>query len=96
MASYVDTSVLVDVASKLETDATQLSTLSGTLSSAGGQVSGGWSDNNSAIFAQRFGEFTKATGDLIGEIQNYSKVIKECAKAYDDLQAAALAKMGGA
>ena len=96
MASYVDTSVLVDVASKLETDVTALTSMSGTLSSAGGQVSNGWSDNNSAIFAKRFGEFSTATGDLIKEIGNYAKFIKDCAKAYEDLQSTALAKMGGA
>jgi hypothetical protein len=94
-SSYVNMTELIRIGNYLVDSAGPLGSMSGDLSSASGEVTKGWNDDqNSATYAQKFGQFIEETNKLIAEISKYGSFLKEAAGTYSTSQSGAMQRMG--
>lgn len=95
--SYVSMDSLNEISASMKSSAALLSTYMSEFSTAAGNVTNGWSDDeNSGIFAQKVSEFSSAGNSLISEITNYADFMADCANnKYSPAQSDALKTMGG-
>ena len=94
-STYVNITELIRIGEYLVGCESPLSTLAGELSSASGDVTKGWNDDqNSATYAEKFGKFIEETNKLIAEISKYGSFLLESADTYSASQSGAMQRMG--
>lgn len=95
--SYVNMDSLKEISNNMKSSAGLLTTYISEFSTAAGNVTNGWSDDeNSAIFSQKISEFSTAVNSLITEINQYAAFITDCVdNKYGPAQSDALNTMGG-